>query len=328
MKRRIVLFCFVLAVLATLIASPYTLAKDPYEIAVIVKATESDYWQVVMNGAKAAAKKLGNRVDVSYHGPASDLDMEKQVSITENIIARRPDAIVVASATDGIIAPLERAYAMGIKVIILDTAVNTSKYHSFLATDNVKGGALAAEKLVEAIKATGKPLKGKVGVISAMGGLPVLMDRFSGFETRLKQLAPGISLIKRYIDADPIKGLSATLDLITANKDIVGFFGDYNGAGDGIARALIEKGLGGKIAAVSYDSDDEEIKAILSGVLYSIVVQDPYGMGYKGVMYSVDALDGKAIPKNVDTGVWAVTKANFNDPLIQGLLYPSKRQMD
>ncbi len=327
MRRAWITLCSAL-ILIHMMIGPTVAAKAPYNIAVIVKATESEYWQVVLKGAKAAADKLGGRVKVETFGPSGETDFEKQIAITENVISRRPDAIVIASATEGVVDSLERAYDMGIKVIVIDTMIPTQKYHSFLATDNVKGGAIAADELVKAIKAAGRPLKGKVGVISALGGIPVLIDRYTGFQTRLKQIAPEVDLIPtRYVDNDIAKALAATEDLIASYKDLLGFFADNNMCGDGVARAITEKGLAAKMAAVAFDADPEEIEALKSGALDALIVQDPFGMGYKGVMSAVDALDGKPLPKRVDTGVMAVTKFNLNTPAVQGLLYPEKRKL-
>lgn len=326
-SRRIL--CVALALLLGLaLNSTATMAESPYRIAVIVKGTESDFWQIVLQGAKAAGKELGDAVRIETFGPPSEADIDKQVSIVENVVSRRPDAIVIAStSSDATVPALERAYDMGIKIIVIDTRLNTDKYHSFLATDNVKGGALAAEKLVEAIKATNRPLKGKVAVISALAGVKTLIDRYEGFTSRLKEIAPGIELIPtRYINSDVSRAMATAEDLITSYPDLLGFFADNNLGGDGVARTIAERHLSDKIAVVAFDADPEEIEALKAGAVDAIIVQDPYGMGYKGVMTAVDALSGKAVSKIVDTGVAAATMSNLNDPRIQDLLFPEKRK--
>lgn len=295
------------------------------EVAVIIKATDSDFWQYVLIGANNYAKEHSDKVHVTTYGPASEADIDKQVAILEDVITRKPDGIVIAStSSDATVPAIEKALAQDIKVVTIDNKVKTDKVLSHLATDNLKGGALCADKLVEALKAKNVPLKGKVGVISAMAGVQVLTDRDNGFITRLKEIAPDLEpLPTRYIDNDILKGLAAAEDLLTANPDMVGFFADNNHSGDGVARALKERNLGGKIAAVAYDSDPEEVQALKDGILYALILQDPYGMGYKGVDSVMRALSGETLPKNVDTGANAVTKANMDDPAMKGLLDPT-----
>jgi ribose transport system substrate-binding protein len=62
------------------------------------------------------------------------------------------------------------------------------------------------------------------------------------------------------------------------------------------------------------------------GIIYSIVVQDPYNMGYMGVDVVLRALEGEEFPAYIDTGVVAVTKENMEDPEIKGLLNPLLRK--
>ena len=106
----------------------------------------------------------------------------------------------------------------------------------------------------------------------------------------------------------------------------MGFFADNNSTGDGLARVIIERNLSDKIVAVAFDSDPEEIKALESGVLKALLLQDPYGMGYNGVMSVFDAIQGKTLPKYINTGSTVVTKENMKQPEILALLDPTLKK--
>src|SRR5690606_22557339 len=95
--------------------------------------------------------------------------------------------------------------------------------------------------------------------------------------------------------------------------------------GVGVARVITERNLKEKVPVVAYDADKEEINALQSGAIDALIVQDPFGMGYKGVMNVLSAIEGKSVAKEVDTGATAVTMENFNKPEIQQLLFPEKR---
>ena len=296
------------------------------EVAVIVKATDSDFWQVVLRGAETAGQELEN-VNVRTYGPTSEADIAEQVAILENVVTSGPDAIVIAStSSDATVPALERAFEQGIKIILVDNLVHTESYHSFLATDNVAGGALAAEQFVAFAEAMGKSLDGKVGMISSMAGVQVLIDRNEGFVTRIAELALDLELLStRYVDNRIHEALAAAEDIIISTPDIVGFFADNNHTGVGVARAVEEAGLEGEIVLVAYDADPEQVRALQDGSINALVVQDPFGMGYEGVHSAIRALDGEELPRFVDTGATAVTAENFDDPEVQMLMFPDLR---
>jgi len=301
--------------------------KDKYEIAVIIKATDSDFWQYVLIGANNAAKDNPS-IHVTTYGPPSEADIDEQVSILENVVNQKPDGIVIAStSSDATVPALEQAHDAGIKIVTIDNKVKTDKVDSFLATDNVEAGGKAAQKLVDELNAKGIPLKGKVGLISAMAGVQVLVDRDKGFTDKLKELAPDIQIVgPRYVDNDVLKAVSAAEDILTANSDVVGFFADNNMTGDGLSRVITERNLSDKIVAVAFDSDPEEIKALESGALKALILQDPYGMGYKGVMGVFDAIQGKTLDAYINTGSTVVTKDNMNQQEIKELLDPTLKK--
>jgi ribose transport system substrate-binding protein len=221
---------------------------------------------------------------------------------------------------------LERAIDEGIAVVTIDNKVNSDKIPAFLATNNKVGGALCADQLVANLKAKGVPLKGTIGLVSAMAGIQVLGDRDQGFRDRMKEIAPDINVLEtRFTDNDIAKSLAAAEDIGTSQGDkLIGIFADNNHTGDGVARMISERNLGDKLVAVAYDSDPEEVSALKSGALKALILQDPYGMGYKGCATGVTMLDGGTVPKYLDTGAVAVTKENMNDKKIQDLLDPTR----
>lgn len=301
-------------------------SEKPYEIAVIIKATDSDFWQYLLVGAKNYGVENPDLVNVTTYGPPSEADIDKQVTILENVISTNPDGIVIAStSSDATVPALEDAAAQGIKIITVDNRVNTDVVSSFLATNNIVGGNLAAEKMYEYMqKHNINPSGKRVGVVSAMAGVQVLTDRDEGFKTRFKELVPDVQFIEtKYVDNDISKALSVTEDMITTYGDeLVGIFADNNHCADGVSRAIGEQNLSDKVMVTGYDSDPEEINAIKAGSLKAICVQDPYGMGYKGVDYCVKAIEGETLPEFVDTGVVVVELSNINDSEIQGKLDP------
>ncbi len=301
-------------------------ARAAEGIPVIIKATDSDFWQYVWVGAKNYELEHPDKVKVTLYGPKSEADIDKQIAILEDVIAKNPKCIVMAStSSDAPVAAFEKARKAGTKIVTIDNKV-TTPVETFLATDNIKGGALAADMLVEGLKAKNVALKGKVGLISAMAGIQVLGNRDKGFGDRMKEIAPDVKVLPtKYVDNDIVKAMGVAKDLMGANADLIGFFADNNHSGDGVARAIAEE-KNAKLVATAFDSDPEEVKALTEGTLYALVLQDPYGMGYKGVDSCLKALAGQKLPEYVNTGATAVKKDTMNKPEIKGLLDPTSKK--
>jgi ribose transport system substrate-binding protein len=304
-------------------ANAQKVSNKPLNIAVIIKATDSDYWGYMTVGAENYVKAHPN-VKITVYGPPSETDSEQQEAILENVITKRPDGILIAAiSSTGPVPDVERAMQEGIPVVTVDNRLKTDDVAAFLATDNVKAGGLAADQLVQAIKAAGKEPKGKIGMISAYAGVQVLTNRDDGFTAQLHKIAPELHILPvRYINNDVQQAMSTATDLLLANQDILGFFADNNHCGDGVALALSSNGKSGKVPAVAFDSDPQEVKALASGVLSALILQDPYDMGYEGMDYVVRAIHKEKLPAYTNTGAYAVTKANMDEPKMKGLLNP------
>lgn len=292
--------------------------KDKKEIALIVKSVDSEYWLTVKAGAEKAAKELG--ANVTFKGAQTETDIAGQISIVENAINQKVDAIALAASdSDALVPPVEKAVDAKIPVVTIDSGVNSDKPQSFIATDNEAAAETAADTIAEI---AGK--KGDVAVVSFVPGAATAVQRETGFETGIKKYSNMKIVTTQYSQSDKARALSVTEDILTANSDLVGIFGSNNKSALGAAQAVKQKGLEDKIALVAFDADPDEITALQEGTIDALVVQNPFKMGYLAVKNAVDLIDGKKVEKRVDTGVTVVTKKNFEDAEVQKLLFPEK----
>ena len=305
-----------------------TASAQSKDIIVIVKATNSPYWQIVLSGAKQAGKDYG--VNVIAQGAAAESDIAGQISILENAAARKPMAIVISpTANDPLGAPIDAVAAAKIPLIMIDSGAKTTAYTSFLTTNNFNAGALAADALAADIKARTGKVQGNVAIMTSLPGVGSLTARDNGFKDQLAKKYPLLKVVaNRYGDDDATKALSVMLDIMSANPTLVGVFADNLTMGVGVGKAIEEQKASGKISAVSFDSSDQLTTYLKSGAIDSLIIQDPYMMGYGGVRAAMLAASGSKLPKEVDTGAYSVTLKNFNTAKIQGLLDSSKRKID
>lgn len=125
----------------------------PY-IAVVSKGEQHDFWQQVKLGATAAAADYG--VDMTFEGPASESDVQDQVEMLNNAMAKNPVAIALAALnTESVIDQLAELKSKKIPVIGFDSGVPNAPagvIYANASTDNYNAAALAAEKMFEALK--------------------------------------------------------------------------------------------------------------------------------------------------------------------------------
>lgn len=300
-------------------------AKAEDRIAVIVKATTSEYWQWVFKGAEAAGKQLGVKIDEL--GTPKD-DAAGQIAVLESAAGSKPTAVVISPTIfEALGDPIAAVTKAGIPVIVIDSGAKTDQYASFLTTNNEAGGKAAAEALAACIKERTGKVAGKVGYLTAMAGHESLDSRDKGFVEGMKAY-PNIKMVgNRVANNEEAEGMNFTADMLTKDPDLVGLFADNAQMGTGAGASINEQKLGSKFCLVAFDSDAGELEHLKDGSIYGLIIQDPYMMGFGGVWYGYAAAHGARLPKNVDTGVGTVTKANMDDPKLAGLLDVSKRKL-
>ena len=284
-------------------------------IAVIPKGVSHFFWQSVHAGADAAGKELN--VDIVWKGPAQETDYTGQINIVEDAINRRVDGIVLAPSHGEALVPIvERAQKDGIPVTIFDSGISTENYVAYVATDNRKGGVVAAERLAEKLGG-----KGRVAILGVKAGSVSTDEREQGFQETIKQKYPGIEIVAfQYGEADRAKSLDRATDILTAHTDLNGMFASNESSTVGAAQAIKQKGLASKLVLVGFDSSPNLIDDLKAGAIDSLVLQDPFKMGYEGVKATVAKLNGQTPVRHLDTGVKLLTKENLDTAEMQQLL--------
>src|SRR5271170_1050344 len=306
--------------LAAALSAP-TYAADQPTIPIIVKDTTSNYWQIVLAGARKAGKDLN--VNVPELGAQSESDINGQISILENAVSEKPVAIVISPTQRAALGkPIDEA-AKKVKIIGIDSAADSNAFTSFLTTDNVQGGRIAADGLADAIKAKYGKAEGDVALITAIPGVGSLDERAKGFKEELANKYPGLKLVAdKVADGQATTGLNIMTDLITANPNLRGVFASNLIMAQGAGQAIAENKVADKIKLVGFDSDDKLIKLLKDGTIYALVVQDPYRMGYDGIKTALAVSKGEKVAKDVDTGANLITKANMGGEKQNALLNP------
>jgi len=293
-------------------------------IPIIVKDRTSLYWQTVLAGARQAGRDLG--VNVIELGTDSESDTNGQIDILAKAAAGVPAAIVIAPAQFAALGkPIDNA-AKQAKIIGIDSDADSSAFTSFVRTDNVQAGRLAADILADAIKRTYADAEGDVAIISSLSGIASLDQRAKGFKEQIATKYGALDIVAHKVgDGQETTGFNRMIDLIADYPELRGVFVSDLVMAKGAAQAVAEKKTnkgGDTINFVGFDSDSKLVQLLQDGTVAALVVQDPFRMGYDGIRTALAASRGEHVPTNVDTGANLITKANMNSARSRALLNP------
>lgn len=294
-------------------------AASAGEIAVIVKTTNSTFWQNVNKGADSGLKEVKGHT-MTFSGPASESAIAEQVNLVENAVNRKVAGIVLApSDPDALVPAIKKAWEAKIPVVLIDSMVSDagkSYYQSFLSTDNQLAGELCAKQLIAKVGTTGK-----VAIMSYVAGAGSEIGRVGGFRKYIETHSKLQVVGPFYSQSQMATALNQTTDVLASNPDLKGIFGANEPTAVGMGRALLQAGKAGKVVAVGFDGNEDLQKFVKDGTLEATAVQGSYQMGELGVKTVANLIAGKKVDKVVDTGVVMVTKGNIDKPEARNVLY-------
>jgi ribose transport system substrate-binding protein len=308
--RRIVLGLLAALIgIAPVLANGQRAASDGrVKVVLITMDSVNEHWIKVRQGAEDKAKELGN-INLIFNAPPGKVDAPIQVQMVEDAITQQAKVIMLAPLSATALVPvIEKAHKAGIKVVLIDSGAETGEYDALFSTDNGAAARTAANTLAGLIGG-----KGKIAIINAQAGAGTTMTRENDFKDEIAKKYPGITIVgTQYSDGDKTKALNYALDFMTANPDLAGFYGCNEDSSIGGANGVEQNGKTGIIKFVGFDWTADTKAMIERGVIQASMVQNPYDMGYDGLQAGIDLLNGKSVPRQVDTGVTVATKENAN----------------
>ncbi|HEV3065357.1 MAG TPA: ABC transporter substrate-binding protein [Chthoniobacterales bacterium] len=299
-------------------------ADNKYTIALIPGLTTDAFYITMRKGAEAAAKDLG--VTLVFQG-ASDFNPVTQVPVLNAIIGRKPSAILIAPTDKTqLVQPLKQAVDAGIPVLTVDTFIGDGHYQtgsgdadfpiSYIASDNILGGQIAARALAKAIGD-----KGKVYVSNVKPGISTTDQREQGFKDEMKKHSNITVLETQFNDDDANKAASQFQSVFARNSDLAGVFGANLFSAMGAANGVKQSGKNGTVKVVAFDAPTSIVGEIKSGNVDIAIAQHPAEIGYFGVVAAFAHLTGQSVPTLIGTGFTVIDKSNIDDPNVKRFIY-------
>lgn len=327
-----------------------------YHFEVVVKSFQSSYWQVAVQGIEQAQEELG--VTTNTTGPNAESDIADQVNMLNNAINQNPDGIALAACDqNSVIEALQSAKDKGIPVVCFDSGVPDAPEGSVYATvvtDNGGAGAIAADKIYEAVKDKIAKADGqvRVGEVNQDATSANITERGMGFVNRFIELAKEdgktcavvgndyyVNLVKDNGDAKKADIIievavpaQTTVELcateasnIMNKNDTIAMFGSNQVSAEGLLTAnqnlnVLGSDVEKNIIAAGFDAGSTIKAAVKDGTLIGAVTQSPLMQGKISIETLYDICEGKEV-KDVQTDGYWYDSTNMDDADISPNLY-------
>jgi ribose transport system substrate-binding protein len=318
-------FCliFALSLVPPTHSQPVKAQDDTIKIGFIPGVVDP-FYQVMELGINAAAADLGIEVVTQY---PSDWDVTQQTPILETFIARGDlDYIIIAPVDkEQMIGPLQAAHDAGIEIITVDTFLGDGDYVngpvtfpiSYIGSDNVEGGRIAARALAERLGE-----EGKVFIQNTNEGVSTTEQRSQGFHEGIAEF-PNMELVgEEYCLDDANVATEQTSAVLMREPELAGIFGVNVFSAQGAGTAVLNAELGGAVEVVAFDATQFAIEQLRAGTISLVIAQKPFDMGYMAMEFALAHANGvTSLPRRVPTGYAVITMDNVDDPEVARFIY-------
>ncbi|HZU77184.1 MAG TPA: substrate-binding domain-containing protein [Dehalococcoidia bacterium] len=274
-----------------------------YTIGFAVSTLNNPFFVAMVNGVKSEAAKEGVSVTIDN----GNNDPATQLNQMQDLIQKKVNAILL-NPTDS--QSLSSAVALAnnahIPVITLDRSVTSGQVATFIASDNIQAGKMAADEIIKALNG-----QGQVVDLQGIIGSSAEADREKGFTQEIGT-ASGITVVARQsANFDRSTALNVMQNILQAHPDVKGVFAQNDEMALGALKAIQQAGKSG-IAIVGIDGEQEVVNDVQAGTIYADIAQQPTQEGVLGVQYAVKVIQGQSIPSSIPSPLQLVTKGtNF-----------------
>jgi ribose transport system substrate-binding protein len=250
-------------------SGPAAAPVEGRSVSLVLGVSGSPFYEALACGAKAKAAELGLELTVAA---GDQFAADAQIPVVNGVIAQRPAAAaVVPTDAQALQQPLRQLTSAGTRLVTVDqTLADDSVAASKILTDNLAGGALAADEVNELTGGTGKVL-----VITQPPGSTAQDQRTQGFEEQLKKY-PGLTYLgPQYQSDDPQKAAQIITATLAAHPDLAAVFSTNDQGAIGAVTGLQQAGKAGEVKMVAYDAATAEVNAFKNGTIHALIAQNP-----------------------------------------------------
>ena len=309
MRKSKLLIALLLAAALLLSACGYSRGESAsrYKVWFVAKSTDTQFWISAFAGANAA--KAEYNVELTIVGPESEEDFVTQNAYIAQAAAEHADAIVFSAISySENAAAINAAADAGLKIVVIDSDVDSRKVSVRIGTDNVRAGRMTGSAVLDTEEA-----ELYVGIVNFDLGARNGQEREQGLRETLGADARVKGMYTVNVAATPDAAQAGAERLLDEHPEINVLVGLNEPLAVGTARAVVERGLAGIVRMVGFDTNLECIEQMRDGAVSALIAQNPYAMGYLGVEYAWKLLSGESFDPDtwLDTATTIVTRQNM-----------------
>jgi ribose transport system substrate-binding protein len=309
MRTRAATVVLVLAVLASSLAAGCQRGEGGggdgggQRIGLSISTLNNPFFVSLRDGAQQAADEAGVELIVSD----AQNDAATQQDDVQNFVTQQVDAILVNPVdSEAVVPAVQAANQADIPVIALDRGASGGEIATLIASDNVEGGRLAGEELIELVGS------GPVAQLEGIPGASPTRDRGQGFEEAINAQDAVELVASQTANFDRAEGLNVTENILQSNPEIKGIFAQNDEMALGAVRALGNR-AGTDVKIVGFDAVEDALKAIQDGKMNATVAQQPDRIGSLGVENAMKVIEGESVDENIPVPVKLVTEENVSE---------------
>ena len=278
-------------------------AKEEACIGLVLGGADN-FFQSVQQGASQAGASHG--VKVLHRGPSGFDKLSAQIRIINTLRNSGCNAFVIAPIGPEVDEVVNVFWQQGVPTVYIDR--DTDGEHdavSVIATDNYKAGKQAGERMIKALSG-----KGSIAILRLNKGITSTDKREKGFYDVVTKAGLEV-VVDEYLGVDVGDAYQNAKQMIDRLSAVQGIFTPNETTTESTLRAMGRAVVDEKPIHIGFDLSPSIAKGVESGLIYGVIIQDPFGMGYEGVASAMKARLGKSVPKKISTQTHFVTKDNL-----------------
>lgn len=286
-------------------------------VALIVKSTTSSYWKSVLTGANAAATEYN--ISITFDGPANEEDYETQNEMVRKAVEDGAEAIIFSAVDyNANVEAINEAVKAGVKVVVIDSDVNSSMVSCRISTDNYLAGRMAGDAVLD-----GSEEQLYIGIVNFDKNSANGQQREYGFRDCIAEDNRAVIVDAVNVASNIPDSSSETKRMLSEHPEInvIVTFNEWTSLGVGYAVSELE--LKDTTRVIAFDSNVITVGMLETGEVDALIVQNPYAMGYLGVEYAYRLINGESPEsEEIDTSTFLITRENMFDEEYQRALFP------
>lgn len=294
-----------LCLLCACTSSPVT--STQHSVTLVAKSTQTEFWLSVFAGAEAAATEYN--LSLNILGPETEEDYESQNQMVADAVEAGAEALVFSAIDyENNAQAIDEAARAGVKIVAIDSNVDSDAVSTYIGTDNYAAGQMAAQAALDRVSG-----QLNVGIINYDISSANGQERERGaVDTFTKSGRAEVTAVINTL-AQASYAQEDTEALLREHPEINVLLAFNEPTSVGAAQAVEEMGLSESVFLVGFDSNVLTIDGLQEGSVDALIVQNPYAMGYLGVesAYKLLSGQGNSVEGTMDTSTQTVDRDNL-----------------